>query len=47
MVRVMRSEKDVRLIRSVELERLDAMVCLENRMRQRIVVETLDLVLDD
>lgn len=43
----MLDEYEVRNWRKLELERLDAMVDSEDRVRQRIAISTLDGVLND
>jgi len=43
----MLEEIEVRNWRKLELERLDAMVDVEDRIRQRIAISTLDGVLND
>jgi len=43
----MLSEMEIRNWRRLELERLDAMADMESRMKQRLVVSTLDGVLND
>ena len=43
----MLSETEIRNMRQVEMERLEALVDPEDRIRQRIVIGQLDLVLDE
>ena len=44
---MMLSETEVRNIRKMELERLEAMADIESRALQRVAISMLDLVLDD
>ena len=43
----MLNEIEIRNWRKLELERLDAMADIEDRIRQRIAISTLDGVLND